>query len=163
MQLRDSVEADLPGILSIYNAVIATSTAVFAEAPVTLENRRAWRAGRLEAGHPVLVAEEDGEVVGFGCLGPFRVGTGYGSTVEHSVHVREDRRGRGVGAGLLEALIERAVAAGRRDMIAGMDAGNAASIRLHERFGFERAALLPDVAEKWGRRLDLLFMRRRLT
>ncbi|MDP8915858.1 MAG: N-acetyltransferase family protein [Pseudomonadota bacterium] len=162
MQIRDSIEADLPGMLAIYNAVIASSTAVFSEAPVTLENRRAWRAARLEAGYPVLSAEEGGEVIGFGALGPFRVGDGYRATVEHSVHVREDRRGRGVGTALLEALIRRAEAQGARDMIAGLDAANAGSIRMHERLGFESAALLPDVAEKWGRRLDLMLMRKRL-
>lgn len=162
MRVRDAEEGDLPAILNIYNEVIATSTAVFSETPVTLENRRAWRASRLAAGYRVLVADAGGEVAGFGALGPFRVGDGYRPTVEHSLHVREDRRGLGVGAALLQALVASARADGRRAMIAGMDAANTASIGLHARAEFERAALLPGVAEKWGRRLDLLLMRREL-
>jgi len=160
--VRDAEEADLPAILLIYNAVIATTTAVFSETPVTLENRRAWRSARLEGGYPVLVAADAGEEVGFGALGPFRVGDGYRATAETSVHVREDRRGAGVGRAILTELIARAQASGRRDLIAGVDAANAASVRLHEALGFERAALLPGVAEKWGRPLDLLFLRKRL-
>ena len=160
--VRDSTEADLPAMLAIYNQVIADTTAVFSETPLTLENRRAWRVARLAAGHPVLVAEADGEVVGLGALGPFRLGDGYRFAVEDSVHVRADRRSSGVGSALLRALIARAEAAGRRDMIAGVDAANTGSIRLHERLGFARAALMPDLAEKFGRPLDLLFLRKRL-
>ena len=162
MRVRDAEEEHLPAILEIYNQVIATTTAVFSEAPVTAENRRAWRAARLEAGYPVLVAEDAGEVVGFAALGPFRLGDGYRPTAETSVHVREDRRGSGVGSALLAELIGRAKAAGLRDLLAGVDAANTGSVRLHEKHGFERAALLPGVAEKWGRPLDLLFLRRRL-
>jgi phosphinothricin acetyltransferase len=160
--VRDSTEADLPAMLAIYNQVIAETTAVFSEAPVTLANRREWRASRLAADHPVLVAEQDGQVVGLGALGPFRLGDSYRHTVEDSVHVRADRRGSGVGSVLLRTLIARAQASGRRDMIAGVDAANTGSIRLHERLGFERAALMPAVAEKFGRPLDLLFLRKRL-
>jgi phosphinothricin acetyltransferase len=162
MLIRDAVEADLPGLLEIYNGVIATTTAVFSETVVTLENRRAWWAERTGAGYPVLVAEADGEVAGFGALGPFRVGDAYRGTVEDSVHVRPDRRGGGVGSALLSELIGRAETSGRRDMIAGVDAANTASVRLHEKHGFEPAALLPALAVKWGRPMDLLFLRRRL-
>lgn len=162
MLIRDAEEADLSAVLELYNQVIATTTAVFSETPATLESRRAWRADRLAQGFPVLVGEEGGEVVGFGSFGPFRVGDCYQRTVEHSVHVRSDHRGRGLGRALLEVLVARAREMGKRDMIAGVEAGNAASIRMHERAGFERAALLPDVAEKFGRRLDLLLLRKRL-
>lgn len=162
MRIRDAEAADLSAVVSIYNEVIATTTAVFSSAPVSLENRRAWRDERLAQGFPVLVGEEDGEVVAFGSFGPFRLGDGYRPTVEHSVHVRAEARGRGLGGLLLEALIGRARALGKRDMIAGVEAGNLGSIRMHERLGFTRAALLPEVAEKFGRPMDLLFLRKRL-
>jgi len=162
LRVRDAEEADLPALVDIYNEVIAHTTAVFSESPVDLENRCAWRSQRLAQGYPVLVADEGAEVVGFGSLGPFRVGDGYRATVEHSVHVRADRRGEGVGRLLLTALIERARHGGRRNMIAGLDAANLVSVGLHEGLGFERAALLPDVAEKFGRSLDLLLLRKRL-
>lgn len=162
MRIRDAEEADLPAVVEIYNEVIATTTAVFSVTPVTLEDRRAWRAERLAQGYPVIVAEDDGMVVGFGSYGPFRTGDAYRPTVEHSVHVRADRRGRGLGRALLQALIGRATAQGRWSTVAGVAAENTASIRMHEQLGFERAALLPGVAEKFGRRLDLLLLRKRL-
>lgn len=163
MRIRDAEEADLPAVLAIYNEVIAATTAVFSETPATLESRRSWRSQRVGQGFPVLVGEEGGRVVAFGSFGPFRSGDGYRATVEHSVHVRAQDRGRGLGGRLLEALIDRAQAMGKRDMIAGVEAGNLRSIRMHERLGFERAALLPAVAEKFGRPLDLLLLRKRLS
>lgn len=160
--LRDAEAADLGGLLAIYNEVIATSTAVFSEEPVTLEERGGWLAARREAGYPVLVARDASGVVGFGSFGDYRAWPGYRYTVEHSVHVRADRRGEGVGTALVQALIECAAALGKHVMIAGVEAENAASIRLHERLGFVVAARLPEVAWKFDRWLDLVFLHRRL-
>jgi phosphinothricin acetyltransferase len=111
----------------------------------------------------VLVAVDgDGDVIGFGSFGDFRAWPGYRTTVEHSVHVRADRRGRGTGTALLAALIERAAALGKHAMIAGVDADNAASLRLHERLGFTVVGRLPEVARKFDRWLDLVLLERRL-
>ena len=162
MLIRDAEEADLSAILAIYNEVIATTTAVFSETPVSLENRRAWRAERIAQGYPVVVAEDGGEVVGFGSYGPFRAGDAYRPTVEHSVHVHADQRGRGVGGALMAELMRRATEEGRWSTIAGVAGENTASIRMHEKLGFEVAACMPEVAEKFGRRLDLLLLRKRL-
>ncbi len=163
MQLRDADDADLPGILAIYNEVIAHSTAVYATEPVTLAERRAWFAARRERGFPVLVAAEDGGVAGFASFGDWRgAWNGYRFTVEHSVHVREDRRGHGVGRRLVEALLPRAAALGKHVMIGGIDAANRDSIRFHERLGFEPVAHFREVGHKFGRWLDLLFMQRYL-
>jgi L-amino acid N-acyltransferase YncA len=160
---RDATEADLPGILAIYNEVIATSTAVFSDQPVTLEDRRAWFAARVGQGYPVLVAEGgDGSVQGFASFGDFRAWPGYRHTVEHSVHVRADARGRGVGSALLPPLLERAAALGKHVVVAGIDAANAGSIRMHERLGFERAGHLREVGRKFDRWLDLVLMQRLL-
>jgi phosphinothricin acetyltransferase len=105
----------------------------------------------------VVALGADGAVEGFGSFGDFRTWPGYRTTVEHSVHVRADRRGHGIGTALLEVLIERAAGLGKHAMIAGVDAGNLASLRLHERLGFARVALLPEVARKFDRWLDLVF------
>jgi L-amino acid N-acyltransferase YncA len=86
----------------------------------------------------------------------------YRFTVEHTLHVRADARGRGIGSQLLRALIDRASALGKHVMIAGVDADNAASIRLHERLGFTRAARLCEVGYKFDRWLDLVFLQRAL-
>jgi L-amino acid N-acyltransferase YncA len=99
-------------------------------------------------------------VVGFAAFGGFRPWPGYRFTVEHSVHVRADRRGQGVGAALMTPLIERAAALGMHVMIAGIDADNERSIRFHERLGFTRVAHLREVGFKFGRWLDLVLMQR---
>lgn len=160
MDIRDARESDLTGLLEIYNEVIATSTAVYADRPVTLEDRITWWRTRTAQGYPVLVAMREEVVLGFATFGDFRAWPGYRFTVEHSVHVSAGCRGRGVGRSLMQRLIPRAAALGKHVMIGGIDAANDASIRFHEQLGFERAALLRQVGFKFERWLDLLFMQR---
>lgn len=159
--VRPATHADLPDILAIYNEVIANSTAVYAMGPVDLDERRTWLDGRVAAGYPVLVATEGSGVLGFASFGDWR-GTwpGYRYTVEHSVHVRADHRGRGIGRLLVEALFPLAAALGKHVMIAGVDAENAASIRFHERLGFAPVARFREVGHKFDRWLDLVFLQR---
>lgn len=160
--IRDATEAEVPGILDIYNEVLATSTAIFSDTPTTAEERLKWFRARRELGYPVLVATDGSGVIGFASFGDFRSWPGYRHTVEHSVHVRADVRGRGVGRELMRALVDRASALGKHVMVAGVDADNLASIRLHERLGFQRAGTLHQVGCKFGRWLDLTFLELRL-
>jgi L-amino acid N-acyltransferase len=162
MELRDAAEHDLTGLVAIYNDVIATSTAVYSSTPVTLEDRRQWWRTRVQAGYPVLVAVDDSDVLGFATFGDFRSWPGYRFTVEHTVHIRADRRGAGIGTKLLRALFPRAAALGKHMMIAGVDAANTSSIRFHERLGFEQAGRLREVGHKFDRWLDLVFLQRRI-
>jgi len=157
LQVRDAREDDLAAVLAIYNDVIATTTAVYRDDPATLDDRREWWQARTAQGYAVLVAVEDDAVVGFASFGDFRVWPGYRYTVEHSVHVRADRRGSGVGQALMPPLIARARGLGKHVMMAGVDADNDGSIRFHERLGFERVGHLREVGFKFGRRLDLVF------
>lgn len=163
LHVRDAVEADLPGLLEIYNDVIATTTAVYRDEPATLQDRIDWWTARAAHGFPVLVAVESDAVMGFASFGDFRAWPGYRFTVEHSLHVRADRRGRGVGQALMHPLIERARGLGKHVMMAGVDADNAGSIRFHERLGFERVGHLREVGFKFGRRLDLVFLQKFLS
>jgi len=159
--IRSAREADLAGILAIYNDVIAASTAVYTSQPATLDERRAWFSARRAQGFPVLVAADGGEVLGFASFGEWRgAWPGYRYTVEHSVHVRGDVRGRGVGRLLVEALFPAALALEKHVMIGSIDAANEASIRFHARLGFERVASFREVGHKFGRWLDLIFMQR---
>lgn len=160
VEFRDAREHDLAGLTEIYNDVIATSTAVYSDTPVTLEDRLAWWRGRTAQGYPVLVAAEQSRVLGFATFGDFRSWPGYRHTIEHTVHVSAACRGRGIGGTLVQALFPRAAALGKHVMIAGVDAANTASIRFHERLGFVRAAELREVGFKFGRWLDLTFMQR---
>jgi len=141
------------------NDVIATSTAVYAEEAVTIEERLAWFRLRRQQGYPVLVATDDSGVIGFISFGDFRAWPCYLHSVEHSVHVRADRR-RHVGRALMESLIPRACALGKHILIAGIDADNAGSLRLHQSLGFEQVAHLREVGRKFDRWLDLVFMQR---
>src|SRR5580765_1096807 len=162
LQISDATEADLAGLLGIYNDVIATSTAIYSDVPVTLEERRQWWRSRTAQGYPVLAARDAHGVAGFATFGDFRAWPGYRFTVEHSVHVRANGRGQGVGTLLVQALLPRAAALGKHVMMAGGDADNAASIRFHERLGFERSGHLREVGYKFGRWLDLVFLQRRI-
>ena len=162
VHVRDATAGDLAAILAIYNEVIATSTAIYRDDPVTLDDRRAWWADRTAKGYPLLVAEDGGDIAGFASFGDFRVGAGYRHTVEHTVHVRADRRGHGVGTALMHPLIARAVERHLHVMIGGIDADNGPSIRFHERLGFTQASRLHQVGYKFGRWLDLVFVERML-
>jgi len=158
MQIRDAVETDVPAILAIHNEVIATSTAIYSETPSTLAERVDWWRSRVASGFPVIVAEDESGLVGYASFGEFRGRPGYRFTVEHSVYVRQDRRGSGAGVVLMTQLIDQARAGGKHVMIAGVDAENEASIRFHERLGFERVARFKEVGYKFGRWLDLVFL-----
>ncbi|GBQ71312.1 acetyltransferase [Ameyamaea chiangmaiensis NBRC 103196] len=160
MHVRDAGVGDLATILAIYNDAVRGSTAVFSDQETTLAARAAWLAERQGRGFPVLVAERDGAVLGFATFGDFRAWPGYRHTVEHSVYVQDHARGAGVGQALMHGLIERAQAQGHHVMVAGIEASNAPSIRLHERLGFERAGLLREVGTKFGCWLDLVFMQK---
>ncbi|WP_212628952.1 GNAT family N-acetyltransferase [Pseudomonas sp. KB-10] len=152
-------EADLPGILAIYNDAVQHTTAIWNETLVDLANRRAWLAERTAAGFPVLVARDtSGEVIGYSSYGTWRSIEGFRHTVEHSVYVRADQRGQGLGPALVQALIERARAANLHVMVAAIESKNAASIRLHQRLGFVTTGQMPQVGRKFGRWLDLTFM-----
>ena len=160
MTLREAREDDMPPLLLIHNDVIATSTAIYSETPATLDERVDWWRGRVAAGYPVIVAQDESGVLGYASFGEFRGRPGYRFTVEHSIYIRSDRRGGGIGARLMKDLIARAQAMGKHVMIAGVDAENIDSIRFHERLGFERVAHFKQVGFKFGRWLDLVFLQR---
>jgi L-amino acid N-acyltransferase YncA len=163
MRIEDATDDDLPAVVAIYNDVIRTSTAIYREEPATLAERQAWNETRKTNGYPLLVARtDDTPVAGFATFGDFRAWPGYRFTVEHSVHVAESHRGRGIGTALMRELIGRGAALGKHVMVAGIDADNAGSIRMHERLGFEQTGHLKQVGRKFDRWLDLVFMQRLL-
>jgi L-amino acid N-acyltransferase len=161
MLIRDAAKDDLPQILAIYNDVVATSTAIYADSPATLEERAQWFDARKARGYPVLVAAEGDRVLGFSTFGDWRgAWSAYRYTVEHSVHVAAQSRGGGIGGRLVEALFPHAVAMNMHVMIGAIDAANEGSLRFHERLGFQRVAHFKEVGHKFGRWLDLVFMQR---
>lgn len=158
MQIRHAVEEDLPGILAIYNDAILHTTAVYDYTPHTIEMRLAWLRAKQESDMPVFVADDAGRIAGFSALGPFRAWAAYRYTVENSIYVGPDDRGRGLGRLLLAPLIEAAHTMGMHAIVAGVDADNQASYRLHRSFGFEEVAHFRQVGYKFDRWLDLKFL-----
>ena len=156
--IRDASDADLAAMLAIYNDAVLTTTAVYDYTPRQSEQQAAWFQAKREQSLPVLVAEDAGAVVGFASYGPFRPWPAYLHAVENSLYVAPECRGRGIGSVLLPALIRCAAARGLHTMIAGIDATNEASLRLHAKFGFERVALFREVGWKFERWLDLAFL-----
>ena len=157
--VRDAQPADLPAIRNIYNDAVLNTTAIWNEQPVDLGNRQAWFSARQTQGYPVLVAvDAEDNVLGYASFGDWRPFDGFRHTVEHSVYVYRDQRGKGLGPLLMSALIERARACDKHVMVAAIESGNTASIRLHERIGFVTTGQMPQVGTKFGRWLDLTFM-----
>ena len=157
------VEArDADAIRAIYNREVVDSTVTFDMVPRTLEEQRDWIAAHSGA-HPALVAVEgDGTVVGFGSLTAYRPRPAYSPTVEDSVYVHRDHRGRGHGQRLLEDLVARAAQHGFHSVIARIVGGHAASIALHVGCGFEYAGTEREVGRKLNRWLDVVLMQRML-
>jgi phosphinothricin acetyltransferase len=163
MRLRPATEADLPGILAIYNDAVLNSTAIWNDTPADLAGRRAWLMDRKARSYPVIVAAGgDDSVLGYASFGDFRPFEGYRISVAHSVDVAEAARGQGLGRALLEALFEPARALGKKVMIGGITAGNEASLSLHARLGFVETGHMPGIGIKFGRRLDLILVQKEL-
>ncbi|MEU2338026.1 N-acetyltransferase family protein [Streptomyces sp. NPDC006654] len=159
--VRPARAGDAEAVRAIRNHAIEHSTALWTDTPGTAAEGAAWFATHLERGSALVaeVAGAPGEVAGFAVYGPWRALDGYRHTVEDSVYVREGSQGLGIGSTLLAALIAAAREAGHHVMIAGIEARNAPSVRLHERFGFEHAGTVREVGTKFGRWLDLTLMR----
>lgn len=163
MEIRDAGLDHIEGITAIYNDAVTRTTAIWNDSTVDHANRAGWLSDRQKAGYPVLVAVGDGgAVLGYASFGDWRAFDGYRHTVEHSVYVRSDQRGKGIGRALMQMLIGRAQSIGKHVMVAGIEANNADSIRLHEKLGFEHVGHLKEVGMKFGAWLDLAFMQLKL-
>ena len=155
--VRETNDADLPGIAAIYNDAILNSTATFDVEPWSEERWRVWLRGHANP-YAVIVAVDGEDVLGWGSLSPFRTKAAYRYTTENSVYVREDQRGNGIGRLLLARLVAVASENGFRTVIARIGGDNPVSVRLHERQGFETVAIEREVGHKFGRWLDVVVM-----
>ena len=156
--IRSAAPKDLPSLLDIINHEILNTSAIYDYEPRTLEDQKAWFEKMIEDGMPVIVAEREGKVIGYGSYNIFRPKIGYKFSVEHSIYLDEKSRGMGVGGKLLGSLIQRARESGLHTMIAGIDAANRGSIEFHKKYGFVEKGYLKEVGYKFDQWLDLVFM-----
>ncbi len=160
--LRDCEEADIAAVTALYAHYVRTSLATFDETPPTEAEMAQRRIAVRGAGMPFLIAcDARGQVLGFAFASPYRPRSGYRFTVEDSVYVAPAATRRGIGRALLTLLVERCAASGYRHLVAVIgDSANAASIGLHERLGFARVGLQPNIGFKLGRWVDSVLMQR---
>ncbi|MEX2495760.1 MAG: N-acetyltransferase family protein [Woeseia sp.] len=161
--VRPSEDQDAAAIAGIYSHHVLQGSASFETNPPGRKEMARRRAALLGRGMPYIVAERDGQVVGFAYAAPYHERPAYRSTVEDSLYVRADSMGMGIGRMLLSTLISDCKNLGFRQMVALIgDSDNAASIRLHESMGFRRVGTLRSVGFKFGRWLDVVQMQREL-
>jgi len=159
--LRLARPADAEAIRTIYNAEVTGSTVTFDLRPRSLEEQLAWLDARSGA-FAVMVAEDEGEVVGFAALSPYRDRPAYSTTVEESIYIRHDQRGKGLGKALLAEIVEVASRQGFHTIMARVVGHHQASIELHRSVGFGVVGVEREVGRKFGKWLDVVVMQRML-
>jgi L-amino acid N-acyltransferase YncA len=147
--IRNATKDDIQAILDILNEQIVNSTSVYIEVPLELEDRMKWYLNRIEHNFPVIVVTIDNVVAGFGSYGEFRAGYKY--TVEHSVYIHKEFRGKGLAKLVLDWLINSAKENDFHVMMAVIDSDNEASIALHQKYGFEEVGSMKELGYKFGR------------
>ncbi len=161
MHLRDAAPGDLPAITAIYAHHVLHGTGTFEEAPPDEAEMARRVAAVQDKGWPWLVAEENGQVLGFAYLAQFRPRSAYRHAGEDSVYVRNDIRGQGVGKALVAALLRRGEECGFRQIFAVIgDSENVGSIGLHVSLGFRQVGVMRSAGAKFGRWLDVVTMQR---
>jgi L-amino acid N-acyltransferase YncA len=162
VKLRDAVEANLPMIVEIYNSTVPSRMVTADTEPVSIESRLPWFRGHDPESHPIWIAEDGGEIVGWLSFEPFRERPAYHATAEVSVYVSENHRRKGVGRRLVAEAVRRGPALGLKTLTAGAFSHNAPSLKLFKEFGFEHWAHFPKVAELDGIERDLVVLGLRL-
>ncbi len=160
MQIREAQHTDIPEITAIYNWALTETDLSPVPGPVTEQSRSEWLTEIQADGFPVFVAVDgNGAVLGFAGYSQLAFDALFPNTVEDTIYIAEHAAGQGVGSALMDALVSHA-----RDnayvtsIISYVAANNEASLRLHEKFGFEIAGTLFGIGEKQGKRLDLCHM-----
>lgn len=155
IRIRRAVFGDAAAIARVYNHYVRTSAATFDTEDKTAEDRASWIEGR-SAEHPVLVAEQDGEVIAWGALSPWGERPAYRHSVEISTYVDAEATRQGVGPALGHALIDEARRIGHHAVLGRIVADNEPSLKMSERLGFSEVGRLREVGYKFGRWLDLV-------
>jgi phosphinothricin acetyltransferase len=161
--IRPARESDLPSLTGIYNHYVINTPITFDLEPFAVDERRGWFVEHTGPGrHRLLVADDDGEVIGYATTSRFRVKAAYDTTVESSIYCHPDHVGRGIGTLLYQELFAALAAEDIYRIVAGITLPNTASVALHERFGFRLVGALSSVGRKFGRYWDVAWFERPL-
>lgn len=155
--IRLASESDLVTINEIYNHYVLHSTCTYQEEPESIEGRRNWFERHGET-HPIIVAEAEKQVIGWGSLSAYHARSAYRRTVENSVYVHHKFHRRGIGSTLLNELIIRARNLQHHVIIAAIDAEQPASVALHHKAGFQKVGHMKHLGFKFNRWLDVIYM-----
>lgn len=158
MRIRNAMMGDLPSILKIVNYEIEHTTSIYDYEKRSLRDQTDWFKNKISEKMPVILAEENGIVLGFGTFGIFRPWDGYQFSIEHSICLDKNSRGKGTGKIIMRELIDLAKKKGFHTMLAGVDANNTKSIQFHSNFGFKEVGRFNQIGYKFGKWLDLIFM-----
>ena len=158
VQIRPFEIKDTQSILEIINYNILNSTALYDYKTRDFETQKTILEDKINKGFPVIVAEFDGKLVGFGMYSEFRFREAYKFTVEHSVYVSPNEMGKGIGKMIMAQLIIQAKAQGLHTIIGVIDSENKSSITFHEQFGFKTVGIIKESGYKFDRWLDSVFM-----
>ena len=157
--IRASRDEDVPAITAIYAHHVLNGTGTFETIPPTAQDMAARRADVLSKELPYLVAEQDGQILGFAYCTWFKPRPAYRYSAEDSIYMADGARGQGAGKQLLAALAKEAEAAGIRKLIAVIgDSANQGSVRVHEAIGFSPVGVLKSCGWKFGKWLDVVLM-----
>jgi len=162
MTVRAATAEDADAVAAIWNAFIRDTLVTFNSAEKPGSEVRDIIAARQAAGHGFFVAEDGARLSGFATYAQFRGGVGYAHTMEHTILLRPEGRGRGLGRALMAAVEDHARAGGARSIFAGISAANPGGVRFHSALGYVERARLPEVGFKAGQWLDLVLMQKRL-
>ena len=160
--IRAAVREDVPGILLIYNAAVREPAAAYEDVPHTLEQREEWFDYFTDRNYPILVAETDGVIVGWGSLGPHQERMGFRFTGAVAVYVKERSRRQGIGGRLMEGLLKAGRERQLHVLLATIDAENESSLQLHARYGFAKAGVFLEAGCKFGEWRDVIYLQRKL-
>ena len=157
LQIRKSTSDDLKAILDIYNEAVLNTTATFDTTARTFEKQLEWYENH-KANHPVFVAEENNVVVGWASLSPYSDRCAYDTTVEVSVYIHADHRGKKIGSQLLEVITLEGLKVKNHTVISRITSDNLSSIHIHEKIGYRHVGTLKEVGVKFGKLLDVEIM-----
>ena len=157
LNIRPATADDQQAIMDIYNEAVANTTATFDTEPRTMDKQMDWWA-KHKKNHPVLVAEEQGKITGWASLSPWSDRCAYDSTVEVSVYIHKDFRGRGIGSKLLEIVTLEGGKSDNHTVISRIAEGNGSSVHIHEKLGYKHVGVMKEVGFKFGKLLDVFMM-----